>query len=129
MPLDDLISDSTSRRIRHWITWRIVAELFRRHKPRSHLRVCELHPGGGQYDDLALYLQRQGESWPGDCLGHFTGFRRIEPFHRRRRGTEESTGRRGAGTSESSHLEARGGYVWPFLGAAAWIWSRRHRAR
>jgi len=47
-----------SDRIAHWVTWRIVAELMRRHKAKRDLRVYELHPGGGQGDTLALYERR-----------------------------------------------------------------------
>lgn len=38
-------------------TWTIVAELLRHHGEARKLRVIEWHPGGGQYDGLALFTE------------------------------------------------------------------------
>jgi hypothetical protein len=43
-----------NRKITSAITWRIVAELFRRHEGDRKLTVLETHPGGGMYDCLSL---------------------------------------------------------------------------
>ncbi len=50
------------------VTWRIIAELFRRYHKSSDLRVYELHPGGGTYDCLAL---RYRDYPRGNQLCHF----------------------------------------------------------
>ena len=42
-----------SRRIVEAVSWRLVAEVMRRHPGR--LRLMEAHSGGGQYDQLCLY--------------------------------------------------------------------------
>lgn len=53
------------------VTWKIIAELMRRHAQQSQLRVFETHPGGGQYDCLDL---RQGyENLHGKHLCDFHG--------------------------------------------------------
>lgn len=44
--------------VRAAVTWRIIAELFRRHKQACRLRVLETHPGGGQYDCLSVGFNR-----------------------------------------------------------------------
>ncbi len=41
------------------VTWRIVAELIRRHHAHR-LRVYETHPGGGQCDCLSIYVGEAG---------------------------------------------------------------------
>lgn len=47
------VSEFTPRRqVLEVLSWHIAAELARRHP--SRLRVVELHPGGGQYDCLAI---------------------------------------------------------------------------
>jgi len=40
-------------RFREAVTWRVMAELARRHP--GHVSVREMHGGGGQYDELRLY--------------------------------------------------------------------------
>jgi hypothetical protein len=39
--------------VREALSWRLMAELARRHP--NQLRVIEAHGGGGQYDELRLY--------------------------------------------------------------------------
>ncbi|MBM4356143.1 MAG: hypothetical protein FJ109_20520 [Deltaproteobacteria bacterium] len=95
-----MLSDDVADRFKHWVTWRIVAELMRRHKATKDIRVYELHPAGGQGDTLAIQEQASGGSTP-MRNNDFRGWRRmgdspLEPF--------------GA-------LEADGGYVWPWLKA------------
>lgn len=41
------------------VTWRIIAELFRRHHTNLRLHLIETYAGGGQYDCLSLYLSRK----------------------------------------------------------------------
>jgi hypothetical protein len=41
--------------VRQAATWRIVAELMRRHQRRLDLHVCELHPADGAYDCVSLF--------------------------------------------------------------------------
>jgi hypothetical protein len=54
------------------ISWRLVAEMMRWFHQSHKLRVFEKHPGGGQYDGLALHGETFGEveqlcffNWPG----------------------------------------------------------------
>jgi hypothetical protein len=63
------------------ITWRILAEIFRRQGTCYPLRILRLNPGGGTYETLALFAARQqdpfGESlfhmnWPSHHI-HFFG--------------------------------------------------------
>jgi hypothetical protein len=51
---DSFLADTTSlqRSVLEAASWRLAAELCRRHPDR--LRIYELHPGGGQYDCLSL---------------------------------------------------------------------------
>lgn len=56
--------------IRSAVTWRIVTELIRRHHQRFSLRVYELHPGGGQYDCLAILGGEGGDSFAKQ-IAHF----------------------------------------------------------
>ena len=91
------LSDAVSERIKHMVTWQIVAEVMRRHKASKDLRVFEMHPGGGQGDTLCLYDCSNPE-W--DKLNDFRGFRRM--------GEEHLAG---------PPLENLGGYVWPWLTA------------
>ena len=65
------LSDHLSWRVKHLVTWRIIAEIMRRHLPRLDLRVYEMHPAGGQGDTLGLYLQKPGVPWPGTKLTDF----------------------------------------------------------
>lgn len=51
------------------VTWRMVTELLRRHCEKRKLSVLELHPGGGQYDCIALQLMPH--EFPGQCLCQF----------------------------------------------------------
>ncbi|MFH1480928.1 MAG: hypothetical protein ABIG67_06650 [Pseudomonadota bacterium] len=57
-------------------SWRIASELYRRHPGK--FKIIETHPGGGQYDCLALYTEKQ----------HIADFNRkgrlhvFEPFTR-----------------------------------------------
>ncbi len=53
------------------VTWRIVTELLRRHCEKRKLSVLELHPGGGQYDCIALQLMPGDGEFPGECLCQF----------------------------------------------------------
>lgn len=91
------LSDAVSERIKHMVTWQIVAELMRRHKVDRDLRVYEMHPGGGQGDTLGLY-----DSFPDGkgSLNDFRGFRRMGEDH-----------------FGGPPLEEMGGYVWPWLTA------------
>jgi hypothetical protein len=94
-----MLSDTVSERIKHWVTWRVVAELMRRHKASRDLRVYELHPAGGMGDTLAIREDGGGSSAMRD--NDFRGWRRLgespqEPF---------------------GSLESQGGYVWPWLRA------------
>ena len=41
--------------VRQAATWRLVAELMRRHGRRLDLHVCELHPADGAYDCVSLF--------------------------------------------------------------------------
>jgi len=92
------LSDHASERIKHMVTWSLVAELMRRHKPRRDLRVFEMHPGGGQGDTLGLYDCSEPKNWKE--LNDFRGFRRMGEDHH-----------------TSTPLEEQGGYVWPWLQA------------
>lgn len=57
-----------NQRIVTGVTWKIVAELFRRHLEHPKLRVYKTHPGGGMYDCLGLW----SGGWPGaQCPGSF----------------------------------------------------------
>lgn len=47
--------------LRTAITWHIACELMRRHKESCDLFVLERHPGGGQYDCLALFSHWHGD--------------------------------------------------------------------
>ena len=51
---DSFVADATSmqRSVLEAASWRLAAELCRRHPDR--LRIYELHPGGGQYDCLSI---------------------------------------------------------------------------
>jgi hypothetical protein len=51
---DSFLTDATSmqRSVLEAASWRLAAELCRRHPDR--LRIYELHPGGGQYDCLSI---------------------------------------------------------------------------
>ncbi len=89
-------SDEVSVRLRHFVTWRVVAELMRRHKLHEHLYVMELHPGGGQGDTLALYAGRPHDGHARK-LDDFRGWRRLGEAPR------------------PQGLEEHGGYVWPWL--------------
>ena len=91
------VSDSVSERIKHMVTWQIVAELMRRHKADRDLRVFEMHPGGGQGDTLGLY-DCSTSGW--EQLNDFRGFRRMGEDHH-----------------GGPPLEEMGGYVWPWLAA------------
>ena len=51
-------------------SWRIVSELLRRYPGRFIL--IETHPGGGQYDCLAIYTKD---------LKHIADFNRVGSFH------------------------------------------------
>jgi len=92
------MSDAVSERIKHMVTWGLVAELMRRHKVRRDLRVFEMHPGGGQGDTLGLCDCSQPKNWKE--LNDFRGFRRMGEDH-----------------LASEPLENGGGYVWPWLQA------------
>ena len=92
------LSDAVSERIKHMVTWQIVAELMRRHKVDRDLRVYEMHPGGGQGDTLGLY--DSGPDGKGR-LNDFRGFRRM--------GEERLV--------TTPLEEDSGGYVWPWLTA------------
>lgn len=93
------LSDDVAERIKHYVTWRLVAELMRRHKVSLDLHVMELHPAGGQGDTLWLYRGKPG-SGQEESVGDFRGWRRL--------GGELATER---------GLEQHGGYVWPWLQA------------
>ena len=93
------ISDSMSDRIKHYVTWRVVAELMRRHKQREDLYVMELHPAGGQGDTLALFRGVPGTAGA-TSLTDLRGWRRLGDLVSRVRLLEES-----------------GGYVGPWLRA------------
>ena len=97
MPSDDAwLSDKVSERIKHMVTWQLVAELMRRHRPRIDLRVFELHPGGGMGDSLYLYkLGRNGL----EKVNDLRGFRRMGDYRPHR------------------DLDDGGAYVWPWLRA------------
>ena len=41
--------------VREAATWRLIAELMRRHQRRLDLHVCELHPADGAYDCVSLF--------------------------------------------------------------------------
>jgi hypothetical protein len=41
--------------VRSGVTWKLVAELIRRHHAQVDLRIYETHPGGGLYDCLSLF--------------------------------------------------------------------------
>jgi len=42
------------------VSWKVVAEIMRRHYPERDLQVMELHPGGGLYDCLSLITGLHG---------------------------------------------------------------------
>lgn len=65
-----------SQRIITAVTWKIVAELCRRHHQRAALRVYELHPGGGLYDCVSIF---SGDFPDGELLGSFN--QQSEHFH------------------------------------------------
>ena len=89
-------SDEVSTRVKHYVTWRLVAELMRRHKASRDLYVMELHPAGGQGDTLGLY---EGPPWEAQSwFNDFRGFRRL-----------------GGELKWTRGLEEHGGYVWPWL--------------
>ncbi|MFX4261141.1 hypothetical protein ACOBQJ_02955 [Pelotomaculum propionicicum] len=50
------------------MTWRIVTELMRRHYNKN-LSIWELHPGGGQYDCISLFIKEGDFPWNNLC--HF----------------------------------------------------------
>ena len=55
-----------SRQLLEAASWRVVAELVRRHPT---IRVIETHPGGDQYDCLQLLLAPSSdEDRPAICL-------------------------------------------------------------
>lgn len=65
------LSDS----IREVVSWRLMAELMRRHPQVGTL--IETHPGGGQYDCLTIF--REGQSIASlNRSGDFTPFHRFE---------------------------------------------------
>ena len=86
-------SDEVATRFKHWVTWRIVAELMRRHKHHLDLRIYEIYPGGSLSDTLAL-------TGGGRRVCDFFGFRRINHH-----------------VELHSSLERSGGYVLPYLKA------------
>lgn len=49
------------RQVQLAVTWRIVAEVFRRYGMKYGLRVVELHPGGGQYDCISVRASKNGD--------------------------------------------------------------------
>ena len=61
-----------SQQLKEILSWRLVSETVRRAPDR--LRIFELHPGGGQYDCLALYTV------DGDSLAHLNRLGRFHPF-------------------------------------------------
>lgn len=65
-----------SRQLLEAVSWRVAAELIRRHP--SRLRAIETHPGGGQYDCLTVMDRR------GPQLGHID-LNRIGTAHVHRR--------------------------------------------
>jgi hypothetical protein len=50
-------------------SWRIISELFRRYP--GQFQLIETHPGGGQYDCLSLFSNKQ----------HVADFNRVGSFH------------------------------------------------
>lgn len=67
------------------VTWKIVAELMRRHCHSSELRVFETHPGGGQYDCLSLRKGYDNLNGTHLCDFHAKGIHihlKIGDFHR-----------------------------------------------
>jgi len=97
MPSDDAwLSDRVSERIKHMVTWQLVAELMRRHRPRVDLRVFELHPGGGMGDSLFLFKNGRNGL---EELNDLRGFRRVGEDRPHR------------------DLDDGGAYVWPWLRA------------
>lgn len=49
------------RQVQLAVTWRIIAEVYRRHGMKYGLRVVEVHPGGGQYDCIEIRAPRNGD--------------------------------------------------------------------
>ena len=86
-------SDALADRVKHAVTWALVAELMRRHKPKIKLTVLELHPGGGQGDTLALFRREPGQKWPGGEVDDFRAFRRLGHDERDSRLLEGTCGR------------------------------------
>ena len=58
------------------VTWRIVTELLRRYDDNGRLLVWQLHPGGGQYDCLSIFLCKGGQTTEQDAIsnGHICDF-------------------------------------------------------
>lgn len=75
-PAEDEPEFLPSRQLLEAVSWRVAAELIRRHP--SRLRAIETHPGGGQYDCLTVVDRRGWE------LGHID-LNRIGTAHIRRR--------------------------------------------
>ena len=51
------MTDTSAMRVREAVSWWIVSEFVRR--SRTNSTIIETHPGGGQYDCLAVYEPKQ----------------------------------------------------------------------
>lgn len=68
-------------RITEAVTWRLIADLMRRHESTAGLRVIETHPGGGLYDcrtilqpsatDFGPHIDFNLQSGNAHCFGMF----------------------------------------------------------
>ena len=62
--------------LKHAATWRLVADILRRHCPNKDLRVYELHPAGGMGDTVSL-REMHADQRMGQQLNDFRGWRRM----------------------------------------------------